>query len=107
MAHEARKPAEGVFIEAERLARLAGGGFASIGDDVCSHGGAEFAVALVDLLDSLLALFLGGQIEWPVVDGEKQAHAFGLKDDSPFAFARIWSVGRTRKPAKFSNPSRS
>jgi putative SOS response-associated peptidase YedK len=28
--------------------------------------------------------------EWPVVDGEKQAHAFSLKDDSPFAFAGIW-----------------
>ena len=28
--------------------------------------------------------------EWPVVDGEKQARAFALKDDSPFAFAGIW-----------------
>lgn len=28
--------------------------------------------------------------EWPVVDGEKQARAFSLKDDSPFAFAGIW-----------------
>lgn len=28
--------------------------------------------------------------EWPVVDGEKQARAFSLKDGSPFAFAGIW-----------------
>lgn len=28
--------------------------------------------------------------EWPVVDGAKQARAFSLKDDSPFAFAGIW-----------------
>ena len=28
--------------------------------------------------------------EWPVIDGEKQARAFALKDDSPFAFAGIW-----------------
>ena len=28
--------------------------------------------------------------EWPVVNGEKQARAFALKDGSPFAFAGIW-----------------
>jgi putative SOS response-associated peptidase YedK len=28
--------------------------------------------------------------EWPVIDGEKQARAFGLKDGSPFAFAGLW-----------------
>ncbi len=28
--------------------------------------------------------------EWPVVDGEKQARAFGLKNKSPFAFAGLW-----------------
>jgi putative SOS response-associated peptidase YedK len=28
--------------------------------------------------------------EWPVVDGEKQARAFALKNGSPFAFAGIW-----------------
>lgn len=28
--------------------------------------------------------------EWPVVDGEKQARAFSLKDHSLFAFAGIW-----------------
>jgi putative SOS response-associated peptidase YedK len=31
-----------------------------------------------------------GFYEWPVVDGEKQARAFALKDGSPFAFAAIW-----------------
>jgi len=29
-------------------------------------------------------------LEWAVVDNEKQARAFRLKDDSPFAFAGIW-----------------
>jgi putative SOS response-associated peptidase YedK len=28
--------------------------------------------------------------EWPVVDGEKQARAFSLKDQNPFAFAGLW-----------------
>lgn len=28
--------------------------------------------------------------EWPEVDGEKQARAFSMKDDSPFAFAGLW-----------------
>lgn len=28
--------------------------------------------------------------EWPVMDGEKQARAFALNDDSLFAFAGIW-----------------
>lgn len=28
--------------------------------------------------------------EWPVINGEKQARAFSLSDDSPFAFAGIW-----------------
>lgn len=28
--------------------------------------------------------------EWPVIDGEKQAYAFSLKDDSSFAFAGLW-----------------
>jgi len=28
--------------------------------------------------------------EWPVVNGEKQARAFSLKDDCPFAFAGLW-----------------
>ena len=28
--------------------------------------------------------------EWPVVNGEKQARAFSLKNRSPFAFAGLW-----------------
>jgi putative SOS response-associated peptidase YedK len=28
--------------------------------------------------------------EWPVINGEKQARAFSLKDGSPFAFAGLW-----------------
>ncbi len=35
--------------------------------------------------------------EWPVMGGEKQAHAFSLKDDSPFAFAGIWDRRKDRE----------
>ena len=35
--------------------------------------------------------------EWPVVDGEKQAHAFNLKDGSPFAFAGLWDRWKDKK----------
>lgn len=35
--------------------------------------------------------------EWPVVDGEKQARAFSLKDRSPFAFAGIWDGWKDRE----------
>ena len=57
-----RRPS-GFLIEAEGFADFAGGGFAAVGDDVGGHGGAEFAVALVDVLDGLLAFFFGGQVE--------------------------------------------
>ena len=74
-------------IEAERLADFARGGAAAIGDDVGGHGGAEFAVALVDILDGALALIAAGQIEIDVgpfaaLFGEKaleqQIHADGI-----------------------------
>jgi putative SOS response-associated peptidase YedK len=35
--------------------------------------------------------------EWPVIDGEKQAHAFSLKDGSPFAFAGLWDRWKDAK----------
>ena len=35
--------------------------------------------------------------EWPVIDGQKQARAFSLKDDSPFAFAGIWDRWRDKE----------
>ena len=36
---------------------------AAVGDDVGGHGGAEFAVTLVDVLDDLFAFVVGGQVE--------------------------------------------
>ncbi len=87
MADEAGEAAERFFVEAERLADLARGGLAAIGDDVGGHGRAEFAVALVDVLDGLLALVAGGQIEVDVgpfvavfVEEalEEQVHADGV-----------------------------
>ncbi len=50
-------------IEAQRLADFARGGASAIGDDVGGHGRAEFAVALVDVLDDALALIAAGQVE--------------------------------------------
>jgi putative SOS response-associated peptidase YedK len=35
--------------------------------------------------------------EWPVIDGEKQAHAFGLRNDSLFAFAGLWDHWKDSK----------
>jgi hypothetical protein len=49
--------------EAERLADLARRRARPVGDDVGGHGGAVRAVALVDVLDNLLALVAGGQVE--------------------------------------------
>ena len=57
------KPLQRFLIEAERFADFARRRLAAIGDDVGGHRRAEFAVALVDILDGLLALFFGGQIE--------------------------------------------
>ncbi len=61
MREETRARVSGV--EAEGFADFAGGGFSAVGDDVGGHGGAELAVALVDVLDGLLALVAGGQVE--------------------------------------------
>ena len=52
-----------VDFEAERLADLARGGAAAVGDDVGGHGRAELAVALVDVLDDALALVAAGQVD--------------------------------------------
>ena len=51
------------FGEAEHFSDVAHGGAAAIGDDIGGHGGAEFAVALVDMLDDALALIAAGKVE--------------------------------------------
>src|ERR1035438_5466882 len=63
MADEAGEAGELFFIEAQGLADLASCRAAAIGDDVGGHGGAEGAVAFVDVLDHLLAMVAGWQVE--------------------------------------------
>ena len=60
MANERGKARELIFVEAEGLADFARGGAASVADDVGGHGGAEFAVVLIDVLNDLLAVIAGG-----------------------------------------------
>ena len=45
-----------VPVVRERLADLPGRAPPAIGDDVCRHGGAELSVALINILNSALAL---------------------------------------------------
>jgi hypothetical protein len=63
LGNERGEAAEGFLVEAEGLANFAGGGLAAVGDDVGGHSGAEFAVALVNILDGLLAFFFRGKVE--------------------------------------------
>ena len=63
-------------IEAQGLAHFARGHAVAIGDDVGGHGGAAFAIALVDVLDDFFALVAAGQIE---IDVGPLAALFGKK----------------------------
>ena len=74
-------------LKAQRLADFARGGAAAVGDDVGGHGGAELAVALVDVLDGALALIAAGEIDidigpFAALFGEEtleeQLHADGI-----------------------------
>src|SRR3954463_3184856 len=78
---------ESVRVEVEGLADLACGGASAIGDDVGGHGGAEFSVMLVDVLNDTLALVAAGKIKVDVGPLaalfaeealEKQVHADGI-----------------------------
>src|SRR5947208_8643807 len=50
-------------IKSQRLAHFAVGHAIAIGDDVGGHGGAAFAVSLVDVLNDFFALVAAGEIE--------------------------------------------
>ena len=63
LAHQARQPAQRLLIEAQRLAHFARRRLAAIGDDVGRHRRAQFAVALIHILNRLLALLFRRQIE--------------------------------------------
>ena len=87
MADEARQPIQRRRIEAQHFADFARGGPAAIGDDIGGHGGAELAVALVDVLNGALALIAAGQIE---IDVRPLAALFGKKSlEQQFHFHRI------------------
>ena len=60
-ADKAGKPCERFGVERKRLADFARGRLAAIGDDVRGHRRAEFAVALVDVLNRALALVAARQ----------------------------------------------
>ena len=57
------KPAQRLRIETERLSRLARGGPSSIGNDIGGHGRAQFAIALVHVLNGAFTAVAAGQIE--------------------------------------------
>src|SRR3954468_1685650 len=86
-ANEFGNAVEGVGVEVKGLADLACGGASAIGDDVGGHGGAEFSVTLVDVLNDALALVAAGQVEIDVgplaaffteETLEEQVHADGI-----------------------------
>ena len=52
-----------VFVKAKHFADFACSRAASVGDDVCRHRGAQLTITLVHVLDGLLALVTGRQIE--------------------------------------------
>ena len=79
-------------IEAQGLAHFAPRHAVAIGDDIGSHGGAAFAVTLVQILNDALALVAAGQIEINVgplaaffrqETFEKQFHADGIDGGDP------------------------
>src|ERR1041385_6845171 len=51
------------FVEVERLPDFARGRTPAISDDVCGHRGPMFSIALVNVLNRLLALLAARQIE--------------------------------------------
>ena len=61
--HQAGKTVQGLAIEAERLADLARRRTATIRDDIGCHGSAQFAVALIHILNGTLALIATGKVE--------------------------------------------
>src|SRR5271156_818832 len=63
LRHEAREAPQGLLIEAHRLSHFACRGLAAIGNHVGGHRSAKLPIALVDVLDRLLALIPGGQVE--------------------------------------------
>ena len=61
--HQPGKPAECFIVKVERFTNFARRRAATIGDDVCGHRGAEFSVALVNILNRALALVAARQVE--------------------------------------------
>ena len=57
------QPRQVVLVKAQHLADIARGGAAAIGNHIGGHGGAQLAIALIDILNGLFALVAAGQIE--------------------------------------------
>src|SRR5215467_7681050 len=86
-ADQAGEAVERFRVEGKHLADFSRGRFATVSDDVGGHGGAEFSVALVNVLDSALALISAGKIKIDVRPFatlfrkktlEKQVHSDGI-----------------------------
>src|ERR1700677_2123900 len=63
LRNQAGKAPQGFSIEAHRLSHFTCRRLAAIGNYVCRYRGAKLPVAMVDVLDRLLTLISGGQIE--------------------------------------------
>src|SRR5437868_12837155 len=61
--HNGREPLKRLRIESQRLSNLACGGLTAIRDDIRCHRCAKLAIAAIDILNRLLALFLRWQIQ--------------------------------------------
>ena len=62
-AHQLCESSQRLRIETERLARLARGGPSSIGNDIGGHRRAQFAIALIHVLNGAFTAVSAGQIE--------------------------------------------
>ena len=75
-AHQLGQAVERFGVEAQGLAGFACRGASAIGDDIGGHRRAEFAIALIDVLDRSLALVAAGQVK---IDVRPLAALFGKK----------------------------
>ena len=62
-ANHRGQSSQSVRIKAKSLAHLARSGASAIGDDVRRHGGAQLAIALINVLDGALAIVSARKVE--------------------------------------------
>src|SRR5579883_3281837 len=109
-ADETRQAIEGFLVKGKHFAHFARGGFTAIGDDVCGHGRAQLAIALINILNGALALIPAGEIEVDVGPFaaflgeealEQKVHAHGIDGGNAERIADRAIGGRT--PALHEN----